>query len=90
MSTRRRRSDATETSSPEASSAPKRVQPPEFDTCNFYSEAVNLIFDPKRVLHRRRQEQVRLRQFLPRSRLSSLRGIRIRKEERLHQPHSRR
>jgi len=51
MSTRRRRPDATETSSPEAS-APKRVRPPEFDICNFYSEAVNLIFDPKRVLLR--------------------------------------
>jgi len=48
MSTRRRRPDATETSSPETS-APKRVRPPEFDACNFYSEAVNLIFDPKRV-----------------------------------------
>jgi len=52
MSTRRRRPDATETSSPEAS-ARKRVRAPEFDSCNFYSEAVNLIFDPKRVLLRR-------------------------------------
>jgi len=52
MSTRRRRQDATEASSPEAS-APKRVRPPEFDTCNFYAEARNLIFDPKRVLLRR-------------------------------------
>jgi len=51
MSTRRRRPDATETSSPEASK-PKRVRPPEFDTCNFYSKAVNLIFDPKRFLLR--------------------------------------
>jgi len=54
MSTRRRRPDATDTSSPEASSAPKRVRPPpEFDTCNFYSGTINLIFDPKRVLLRR-------------------------------------
>jgi len=52
MSTIRRRLDATETSSPE-SSAPKRVRPPEFDTCNFYAKAVNPIFDPKRVLLRR-------------------------------------
>jgi len=48
MSTRRRRPDASETSSPEAS-APKRVPPPQFDTCNFYAKAVNMIFDPKRV-----------------------------------------
>jgi len=57
MSTRRRRPDATETSSPEAAeSAPKRARPLpplEFDNCNFYSEAVYLIFDPKRVLLRR-------------------------------------
>ena len=52
MSTRRRRPDATETSSPEAL-APKCVWPPEFDTFNYYSETVNLIFDPKRVLLRR-------------------------------------
>ena len=52
MATRRRRSDATETSSTEAS-APKRVRSPEFDTCNFYTEAVNLIFVPKWVLLRR-------------------------------------
>ena len=54
MSSRRRRPDASETSSPEASSALKRVRPPlEFETCNFYYEGVNLIFDPKRVLLRR-------------------------------------
>jgi len=29
---------------------PKLVKPPEFYTCNFYVEAVNLAFDPKRVL----------------------------------------
>jgi len=52
MSTRRRWPDATETSSPEAS-ALNRVRLPEFDTCNFYAEAVNLIFDPKRFLLRR-------------------------------------
>jgi len=52
MSPGRRRPDAAETSSPEAS-APKGVRTPEFDTCHFYAEAVNLIFDPKRVLLRR-------------------------------------
>ena len=49
MSTRRRRRNATETSSPDAS-APKRDRPPEFDTCNFYAEAVILILVPKRFL----------------------------------------
>jgi len=52
MSTRRRRPEATETTSPEAS-APKRVQPTEFNSSDFYSEAFNQIFDPKRVRLRR-------------------------------------
>jgi len=32
---------------------PKLVRPPEFDNCQFYTEAVHLLFDPKRVLPRR-------------------------------------
>jgi len=32
---------------------PKLVRPPEFDTCQFYTAAVHLLFVPKRVLLRR-------------------------------------
>jgi len=32
---------------------PNLVRPQEFDTCDFYAEAVNLAFDTKRVLLRR-------------------------------------
>jgi len=45
---RRRRTDAAE-----HSVLPKLVRAPDFDTCNFYTEAVNPMFDPKRVLLRR-------------------------------------
>jgi len=48
----RRRLAEVDTSSSEATQ-PKLVRPPEFDTCNFYVENVNLAFDPKRVLLRR-------------------------------------
>jgi len=48
MTPRRSRSDETP-----AATLPKLVRPPEFDTCNFYTEAVHLLFDPKRVLLRR-------------------------------------
>ena len=50
MSARKRRPDATEALS---AATPKFVRPLQFDTCKFYAEAVNLVFDPKRVLLRR-------------------------------------
>lgn len=46
MSARRRRLGPTEPPHK------KLVSPPEFDTCNFYVEAVSPAFDPKRFLQR--------------------------------------
>ena len=48
MAARRRRIDNTE-----PSQLPTLVRPLEFKTCNFYVEANNPLFDPKRVLLRR-------------------------------------
>jgi len=45
---RKRRTDAAE-----HSVLPKLVRAPDFETCNFYVEAVNPMLDPKRVLLRR-------------------------------------
>jgi len=47
----RRRLPEVDTSS--EATQPKLIRPPEFDTCNFYVENVNLAFDPKRALLRR-------------------------------------
>jgi len=49
MAARRRRTDAAA----EHSLLPKLVRAPDFDTCNFYVEAVNPMFDRMRVLLRR-------------------------------------
>ena len=48
MAARRRRTPAAE-----HSVLPKLVRAPDFDTCNFYVEAVNPMFVPMRVLLRR-------------------------------------
>lgn len=52
MAARRRLPEVNTSSSSEAT-PPKLIRQPEFDTCNFYVENVNLAFDPKRVLLRR-------------------------------------
>jgi len=49
MAARRRRTDAAA----EHLLPPKLVRAPDFDTCNFYVEAVNPMFDPMRFLLRR-------------------------------------
>jgi len=91
MFARKRRPDATETLS---ASTPNLVRPPEFDTCKFYAEAVNLFFDPKRVLLRRlffmdegRSKYVSVGN-LHQSRLATLRGILVRKKEWVYHLHS--
>jgi len=48
MAAKRRRIDTTE-----PSQLPTLVRPSEFNTCNFYVEANNPLFDPKGVLLRR-------------------------------------
>jgi len=48
MSARRCRTEETS-----SAATPKLVRPPEFDTRNFYAQAVNLAFDQKRILLRR-------------------------------------
>jgi len=55
MAARRRLPEVNTSSSSSSSEAtpPKLIRQPEFDTCNFYVENVNLAFDPKRVLLRR-------------------------------------
>ena len=55
MAARRRLPEVNSSSSSSTSEAspPKLIRQPEFDTCNFYVENVNLAFDPKRVLLRR-------------------------------------
>ena len=48
MAARRRRTDTAEHSLP-----PKHLRALDFDTCNYYVEAINPMFDPKKVLLRR-------------------------------------
>ena len=88
MATRRRRTHAAE-----HSVLPKLVTAPDFDTCNFYVEAVNPVGPEESptstsLFHRRRQNQIRLRRFLPQSRLPTLRRIWSRKKERVNFDHS--
>jgi len=50
MAARRRLPEVNTSSSSSEATPPKLIRQPDFDTCNFYVENVNLAFDPKRVL----------------------------------------
>jgi len=53
MAARRRLPEVHTSSSLSEATPAKLIRLPDFDTCNFYVENVNLAFDPKRVLLRR-------------------------------------